>query len=453
MKIVTRKSAIIGSVTAITLLIFLLWSARLAWLATHEISSLHAERIFQKDDFPDNARAMLLRMNNLLLIREFRASQTEANRPRFEALAEELRAGFENEESILPENVKRGAVRQIKHDFEDYLDAAYSFMDASREGISLETRLERIQLIREKAERIIITLNQISDSRAQEIESTFSEYKASQNRLYRLVLFLAVLAFSLVGAAVFITLQKRVATLRLELAQSKLSQEKQERLASLGILASGVAHEIRNPLTAIKARLFALAKKVSHEPEAQTQIDQIGNEINRLEKIIKEFLLFARPPKPDAISFDIAPLLEQVGDFLSEELEGRGLRLDILPNEHLTAKGDTEQLKQILINLIQNAADASKENDVITLSTRVLEDDTNGQRSLVAIDVIDQGSGIPEEISKKLFTPFFTTKPKGSGLGLSIAKRIAQTHQGDLIFQSTEGQGTTFSLILPTADD
>ena len=453
MKILTRRSLFIGGAIALSLMIFIFWSARSAWIVSHEISARHAERIFQRDDFPDNARAMLLRMNNFLLIREFRPSQVNSIRPRFEALANELSAGFENEESILPDNAKRGAVQQMKLDFDDYLESAYSFMDTAREETQLENRLEHLQLIREKAERIIITLNQISDSRAEEIELIFSEYKASQGRLYKLVLLLAAFGFLITGAAIFIIVRNRVASLRLDLARSKLTQEKQERLASLGTLASGVAHEIRNPLTAIKARLFALNKKIESNPQAHEQIDGISKEINRLEKIVKEFLLFARPPKPELETFEVMPLLEEIGELLKLELQQRKINLNISPCESVTAKGDPEQIKQILINLVQNAADASAENDSITLKACFVEEDESEDNTNKAlIQVIDQGSGIPEDFAKNLFNPFFTTKPKGTGLGLSIAKRIAQTHKGDLVFRSRNGKGTTFQLTLPSAD-
>ncbi|MGK0236795.1 MAG: signal transduction histidine kinase [Candidatus Pelagisphaera sp.] len=453
MPLIPRRYLIAGSTIAILFIGLIFWSARSAWIASNEVSSRHAEQILQRDGFLGEAGSTLVRLNNLLLIREFRPSQAKTNRARFETLAKELSEGLAKEESILPDNAKLGIIRDLKQDFQDYLETAYSFMDTSQNDNQLQDRLERMQLIREKAERIIITLNQISDSRAKEIESIFSEYKATQNRLYKFVLLLAVLAFLLTGAAIFIILQNRVANLRLDLARSKISHQKQERLASLGTLASGVAHEIRNPLTAIKARLFALDKRIEPTSDAHDQIKAISNEINRLEKIVKEFLLFARPPRPELKPFEVMPLLEQVSDLLQTELEERSLHLKISPSEGAMATGDTEQIKQILINLIQNAADASEKEDSILLETsEIANDNLQGGAGETAIYVIDQGAGMPENVAKNLFNPFFTTKPKGTGLGLSIAKRIAQANKGDLLFDSRLGEGTTFRLILPRSE-
>ena len=448
MKRLTRNILIVFGLTALVLLAIAFWTARIAWISSENLSTDYAEKIFKKDDFLDDASAGLLRMNNLLVMQHIRPEQASELRQQFESQSAKLRRGMNSEESILPEIVKKRVVIRIREDFESYLESANAFLNAKHAETNLENQIERIQLIREKTERLLISLKDLSDRRSEILQESFVQYKTTQSKLIWLALFLSALSFLLIGASAIILLRNRSTKLRLELSQAKIAQQKQEKLASLGTLASGVAHEIRNPLTAIKARLFTLEKKINPESEAILQVNEIGNEINRLERIVKEFLLFARPPKPEAKNFDLAPFLEQVSDFLQPELSEKSIRLAIEPSQPLFASGDVEHLKQILINLIQNAADASNPNDTITLHARNLNSRNANQ---IAIDVIDQGSGVPEEVAKKLFNPFYTTKPKGSGLGLSIAKRIAQAHHGDLTFVSAPGEGTTFTLTLPAA--
>lgn len=290
---------------------------------------------------------------------------------------------------------------------------------------------------------------EIGEQASAEAVRAVAEMQAAQSRLARMVLALSIATMLLLAAATFVFLRGRVAELRLDFAHDRLTHEKQRKLASLGTLASGVAHEIRNPLTAIKARLFALERKIDPDSEARPQIKEIRNEIDRLERIVKEFLLFARPPNPEPTVFEVGPVVDQVVSLLEMELLQRGrIRLKAASSSGLSARADPEQLKQVLINLIQNAAAASEPDQEVSLEARALPA-SGGRAAQVAIDVVDRGCGIPSEIAPKLFDPFFTTKPKGSGLGLSIAKRIAKANGGDLVFVSKPGQGSAFTILLP----
>lgn len=290
---------------------------------------------------------------------------------------------------------------------------------------------------------------EIGEQASAEAARAVAELQAAQSRLARMVLALSIATMLLLAAATFVFLRSRVAELRLDLARDRLTDEKQRKLASLGTLASGVAHEIRNPLTAIKARLFALERKIDPDSEARPQIKEIRNEIDRLERIVKEFLLFARPPNPEPTVFEVGPVVDQVVSLLEMELLQRGrIRLKAASATGLSANADPEQLKQVLINLIQNAAAASEPDQEVSLEARALPA-SGGRAAQVAIDVVDRGCGVPPAIAPKLFDPFFTTKPKGSGLGLSIAKRIAKANGGDLVFVSKPGQGSAFTILLP----
>jgi signal transduction histidine kinase len=233
----------------------------------------------------------------------------------------------------------------------------------------------------------------------------------------------------------------------------RASMARQERLASLGVLAAGVAHEIRNPLTALKFRLFSLKKALPPSLVEHEDLLVLSREINRLERIVKDFLEFARPAEPRRTSVHAAQLMQEVHDLLRSEFEKRGIqtRLEVDPGAWVSA--DRQQLQQVLINLLQNAAESTPAGGRVTLAVRQGAARLfKRARSMVIFEVADTGQGIPAGNESRIFDPFFSTKEGGSGLGLSIAARIAEMHEGHLQFASQPGRGTTFTLVLPKAN-
>lgn len=235
-----------------------------------------------------------------------------------------------------------------------------------------------------------------------------------------------------------------IAPLRHQLTESQAVIARQEKLASLGVLAAGVAHEIRNPLTAIKFRLFSLKKTL---PEAANEdAAVIGNEISRLERIVKDFLQFARPSEPVLVDVPAARVLQEVCDLLRPQVEKNAIELRLDSCDSIWVRVDMQQIKQVLINLVQNSAEVIGTDGVITLGAR--SQSRNGER-LALLEVTDTGKGIPPEVQERLFDPFFTTKEGGTGLGLPIAARIVEKHHGELRYHTTSGRGTTFVVTLP----
>jgi signal transduction histidine kinase len=235
------------------------------------------------------------------------------------------------------------------------------------------------------------------------------------------------------------------------LVQSHAIIERQEKLASLGVLAAGVAHEIRNPLTAIKARLFSHQRRLNKGSEEFEDVVVIGAEINRLERIVKDFLQFARPSEPQLTRLTAEPVLRDIRDLLAPQLEKRDIavRIGELANDSFEA--DPQQLKQVLINLVQNAAESIDHRGQITLRARCSTARLNGHpQSVIILETEDTGKGIASDVQKRLFDPFFSTKESGTGLGLSIAARIVEKHGGALEFQTQVNRGTTFGIVLPT---
>lgn len=238
-----------------------------------------------------------------------------------------------------------------------------------------------------------------------------------------------------------------------QLVESHEVIARQEKLASLGLLGAGVAHEVRNPLVAIKARLFSQKKKLAWGSPEFADAEFINDEINRLEQIVRNFLQFARPPEPCLQPVNAAEFLGQIVELMEPDVERRSIELKTEADPALTALMDPAQMKQLLINLVRNAAESIGGNGTIVLRAReTLLPFAPEPTSAVALEVEDDGPGIPSEIQPRIFDPFFTTKAAGVGLGLPIAERIAEKHGGSLQYRSPGKERTTFTVTLRAAE-
>ncbi|MBN2338514.1 MAG: hypothetical protein JXP48_08240 [Acidobacteria bacterium] len=222
--------------------------------------------------------------------------------------------------------------------------------------------------------------------------------------------------------------------------EQKLRQ--QDRLAALGKVVSGVAHEVRNPLNSIKLTLQLLERRLKKGVAASTEVAECLEEIDRLDLIVGRLLAFGRPVMTHRHVQDIAPVISQAVKMVHEPMQKKEVRIDLgLPGGELRADVDAPQIVQVLINLLLNAIDASPREGVVTVRPG-----TEGGR--VSIRVADSGSRIPDEVRPHVFDAYYTTKENGSGLGLAVSREIVANHGGSLQFQS-EDPGTTFILTLP----
>ena len=219
-----------------------------------------------------------------------------------------------------------------------------------------------------------------------------------------------------------------------------------EKLASMGQLAAGVAHEINNPLGTILLFSDVMYKEAPEDDPRRDDLKMVINETTRCKNIVADLLNFARQQEVLAQDTDVHTLLEQAVEGVSRQpaFEGVEIMRQFSPDLP-TIQADPAQLQQVFVNLLNNAAEAMEGSGTITLATRPM----NSQ--WVEIKVSDTGRGIPEENLGKLFTPFFTTKAlgRGTGLGLSIVYGIIKMHRGQIAVQSQVGQGTTFIVTLP----
>lgn len=226
--------------------------------------------------------------------------------------------------------------------------------------------------------------------------------------------------------------------------QEKL--EREERLTAMGELAAGVAHEIRNPLNTISTIVQQLSKDfepVEHKEDYYEFTEIVYSEVNRINSTVKDFLRFARPEpvKPDR--FEIASLFEQLHKQYKSVLDENNIQLTVNYQWQGEVNWDVNQMKQVFINLIQNSIDAL--GNTGTINIEITKAGNNELKILVA----DNGPGMSEKTRKNLFNLYYTTKPKGTGIGLSIVQRIVYEHGGFVSVESEEGKGSVFSIILP----
>ena len=244
-----------------------------------------------------------------------------------------------------------------------------------------------------------------------------------------------------------------VVPLRAQLIEDNTAIEHQRKLGHFARLATGLAHEIRNPLTAINVRLFTLQKSLSKGTNEHGDATLIRNEIDRLEQILKNFLKLARPSEPKFSTLTAEPALREVQDLLAPQLQRHSVMVKQEGVVDTPFLADPLQLKQVLINLIQNASDSIGEKGTITLRARQGQSILGGQSvKSVILEVEDTGSGMAPEVQERLFDPFFSTKESGTGLGLAIAAKIIDQHKGTLDFETRLGHGTKFRVILPASD-
>jgi signal transduction histidine kinase len=240
-------------------------------------------------------------------------------------------------------------------------------------------------------------------------------------------------------------LAARVA-LAVERDEAIAALEHARRLAELGQFAAAVAHDIRTPLTSISLNIQILQRKLALEEDDREHLDIALEELRRLDRSVGEILDFAKPVRLVTEAIDVGGLVEDAATSLSPILSGKGVALRCEPATALPAvRGDAQRLRQVLVNLVDNAADASPAGAEVTLRARAAD------AAHVAIDVEDRGKGIKAEDLLRIFEPFFTTRPDGTGLGLAICQKVVSAHGGELTVRSSEGVGTTFTVLLPAA--
>ena len=241
-----------------------------------------------------------------------------------------------------------------------------------------------------------------------------------------------------------------------QIREMEEEMRRREWLATLGEMSAGMAHEIRNPLGALVGAMQMLRKDLPREETNRRLMDIAVREATRLDAIIKEFLLYAKPPALNLTECDLNAVLKDTLDLISHEAKSRrGIKIDtVFAAESLTAQVDPDKVKQVFWNLAINAFQAMPHGGQLTISTGWRRVGSSGQKGeVIEIAFRDSGIGIKKENLDKIFLPFYTTKETGSGLGLAAIDRIVDLHGGWVRVESQEGKGTLFAVCLPRSGE
>jgi len=228
------------------------------------------------------------------------------------------------------------------------------------------------------------------------------------------------------------------------LARAEAAVQRAETLASMGRMAAGIAHEIRNPLGIIRATATRLKKLHGDPASPDEKFDYIEEEVDRLSAVLDGYLGFARDEAPRFASLDLVALVQRTLRLMQPELESARVSLETEMPASCSVRGDAQRLRQLLMNLVLNAVQAMNGGGRLRVQVRTEE-------SFACLAVADSGSGIPPALRNRVFEPFFTTKEKGSGLGLAIVQRIVEEHQGQIQLEAPAGGGTRVEVRLPSA--
>jgi PAS domain S-box-containing protein len=221
--------------------------------------------------------------------------------------------------------------------------------------------------------------------------------------------------------------------------------ELSHRLAAIGRLASGVGHEVKNPINAIVVHLELLRQKLQQaDPTTRRHMDVIGSEIHRLDRVVQMLVDFTRPVELRLVELDVRRLVDDVSQLASPDASRHGVRIERqLPAEPLLVRADSDLLKQAILNVVLNGVQSMPQGGALGIRTWKEDDE-------IMIEVRDQGGGIPAEIRDKIYNLYFTTKKTGTGIGLAMTYKVMQLHHGSVDFESEDGRGTTFRLRLPS---
>jgi len=445
------KFRLAAFILAIGLMVALItWAAHGSWKRTGELRDKLTGIQLQSFQIADHLQQSILELNNLVL--RYGVYKDTNDWAHFGSTSTNLDRWIDEQRPILSTEKEKLILDLINSNYDFYMTAARKLDDKVRSQSEPTIRLIEFADFEKQSQSISKLGFQLATAHRESMDTFLADSKKALNYLIVLLLISLALLLVAVGGLAVVVYGELIAPLQVRLVESQALAERHEKLASLGMLAAGVAHEIRNPLTAIKAWLFIQQKHLKPGTPEHDDAEIISQEISRLERIVKDVLLFARPSEPDFAIVPAEQPLREVQTLLGPGLEKSKIRLLFEDSVPARIRIDPQQIKQALINLVQNAADSIGEDGQITLRAR-LDTKRLGENptDVVILEVDDTGKGIPSEVEKRLFDPFFTTKESGTGLGLSIAARIVEIHGGALQYQTFLNRGTTFGIVLPRA--
>lgn len=438
--------AVFAAIIAVATLISVALLEKIAWEKLHEaeetLQRAHSESLALGARMQESLAWM--KLWHLLYL----ATGEQENRNSFNNEARRLSTMLAEGKAQTGNSDVRARIEEVERGVRDFLTRAEVAEPVTtlRRG-TVETLTADLQRMLDPILAATTNLEKLQEQTRARLKATSAEaFQAARSALRRSLLALVVL----LGAMALLAYRTFLVPLKSRLAESAAETTRHEKLASIGVLATGVAHEIRNPLTAIKFRLFSLKKSLGVDLSTNEDFVTIRSEIDRLELLVKNFLEFARPTEPQFVQISATDLLHDVKQLLDPEMRKKELQISVDSVEGLDFRADRQQLRQVLINLAQNAGDSTPPSGTITLRAHSgVATFGARRRPAILLDVVDTGAGIDPEVQKRLFEPFFSTKEGGTGLGLAIASRIVEQHGGSLQFSTRKNQGSTFTIVLP----
>lgn len=445
--LITRR-LLIFCAALVALAVLIAWSAHATSNGIRELRKHFDAAQIESFRVADQLQASVLHLNSTFL--KWKIGGDHQDEQKFESESHALNQWIDQQRTALTTPTEQVVLGEIDAAYDAYLSETHRTIPITDAAEQDSAAMRQFSHVESASQRLFMLGTKLAEAHRVALERLLVSSQRSLSVLQQVIVG-AVL--SLVGAVAWgasLIYRETIAPLRSKLVESEELIARQEKLASLGVLASGVAHEIRNPLTAIKARLYTHLKAFAPESREKADAEFIGKEIDRLERIVRDFLRFAKPAVPERERVSPSELLRDVRELMAPQVESPEISLSIQNCTETPVMADPEQLKQVLINLIKNAAESMPAGGKIAL--RAVDDVlplSGTMRKVVVMEVADTGTGIPTEVQERLFDPFFTTKDTGTGLGLSIAARIVEQHGGALRFQTAVNHGTTFGLVLP----
>jgi PAS domain S-box-containing protein len=351
-------------------------------------------------------------------------------------------------------------IRDVKEVFSALKENLDQIMSTLQDGLILFTKDARIVLVSASAERFVgkqrgemlgYTVEEVfNDSTrlgqivldAFALHQSVPQHEIELDRGRRIELSLDFIAESGEQLGALLTMRDAESVRRIE-NEIELSR----RLAAIGRLTSGVAHEVKNPINAIVVHLEVLREKLLQiDPETKRHMDVIGSEIHRLDRVVKTLVDFTRPVELKLVDIDLRQIVDDVVSLAAPEASRQGVNIEAqLDSEPITVRVDADLIKQGLLNVVLNGVQAMPNGGLLKVVAERM-----GQAARIQVE--DTGEGIPPEVRDKIYNLYFTTKKSGSGIGLAMTYRVMQLHNGALDFESQVGKGTTFRMLLPTTD-
>ncbi len=396
----------------------------------------------------DQYRDSLRKLNNALL--RYGMDRNPADWETALITSRQLNGWINGQKTKLHATSETELLQQILIAYDNYLQAAWDFHDRVESLDGQGVSLADFTSVREQSQRLLDLGQALARAHYESHNELLQRANRSLEKLHFSVLVLLGLLFGFGIAMAMGVYRHLIAPLRAKLVHIRDFAGLHEKLASLGLLASDVAHEIRNALKSIKIGMSFQKNKFDPGTSERADAEVLEREIVRLERRLDNFLVFTRPAAPRLATITVGTFLQELRDFFSPQLAGINIQFVTEILAPMQVRADAAQLKQALISLVQNISSSIGCNGRITLRARPDRKLLAGNETEVAVlEVADTGKGIPPEMEDHLFQPFSLTRKEGTGLGLSIAAQIVQKHGGELQYQTQVNRGTVFGIILP----